>query len=621
VSLAQHSARVAARVLRHEWTLAILACLAVAAFLNRASLADPSHTLPHDVWDPSLEAYLVAWDGHALLHNPLGIWQINAFYPAPDGLAFSDSLLGYAPFAIIGTGPEAAVLRYNLLFVAAQALVLFGGYALARQLGLRPGAAVLAAVAVAVPPWRLAQTGHLNIVSTGGILLALAMLARGHGIRWLRRPDDPTPSRPGWIVAGWLVATWQLSLGFGVGIPFTYVLLGCLLVGGGVWLVRHRTALRAGWRSALPPGRVLAADAAGGLFFAVVALVLARPYLRVLEMYPYTRRSVAYVALYSPPVRGLFTAPAESTPWGSAQAAGRALMTVPGEMALLPGFAVYALAAVGLFRSVWPARVRIGLAVGAAAFLVLSLGTNGPAHGQLGYLLLLHLPGFEGIRVPGRMILWATMLLALLAAGAAGALGRWARAAAMRQVAQQSPAPAREAALAAWVVRSPAPAPQSRAAADRTPTRRSAGVRALVRAAVLLPAFVVFLEGSGSVPAAPMPAAPPTLSTVAPPYLVLPTQEIIDMHLMLWSTDRFAAMANGGSSLVPTQTQRLRDAVKTFPDQASVAYLRGIGIRTVVVLPAWARGTPLANAATRPIDGLPMSRQVGIDAVVFTLDP
>jgi hypothetical protein len=418
-------------------------------------------------------------------------------------------------------------------------------------------------------------------------------------------------------VAGWLVATWQLSLGFGIGIPFLYVLLGCLLVGVGVWLVRHRAALRAGWRAALPPRRVLAADAAGGLIFASVALLLARPYLRVLEEYPYARRTVAYVALYSPPLRGLFTAPVESTPWGSTQAAGRALLTIPGEMALLPGFALYAFAALGLFLSVWPTGVRIWLGVGAAVFLILSLGTNGPAHGQLGYLLLLHLPGFEGIRVPGRMILWATVALALLAAGAAGALGRWARAAAAGQAAPPAPAPA--AVPAGRVVRSPAP--RSPATADRTPIRRSAVVPALARAAVLLPALVVFLEGSGSVPAATMPAAPPTLSTAAPPYLVLPTQEIIDQHVMLWSTDRFAAMANGGSSLVPTQTQQLRDAVKTFPDRASVAYLRGIGIRTVVVLPAWASGTPLANAATKPIDGLPISRQVGIDAVVFTLDP
>jgi hypothetical protein len=42
--------------------------------LNRGALADPAHTLPRDIWDPSLVAYLIAWDGHALLHNPGAIW-------------------------------------------------------------------------------------------------------------------------------------------------------------------------------------------------------------------------------------------------------------------------------------------------------------------------------------------------------------------------------------------------------------------------------------------------------------------------------------------------------------------------------------------------------------------
>src|SRR5699024_10990983 len=140
----------------------------------------------------------------------------------------------------------------------------------------------------------------------------------------------------------------------------------------------------------------------------------------------------------------------------------------------------------------------------------------------------------------------------------------------------------------------------------------------LARAAVLVPAVVVFLEGTGSIPAAAMPPAPPTLSTVEAPYLVLPTHEVMDMNLMLWSTDRFAAMANGGSGLVPAETRQLRNAVRTFPDRASVDYLRGIGIRSVVVLPNRVAGTPLADAATMPIDGLPMTRQVHIDAVVFT---
>src|SRR5690606_24975581 len=156
-------------LLTHEWTLAVLAAVALALVVNRGALADPAHTLPRDIWDPSYHAYLLAWGGHALRHDPLGIWHFNAFYPAPYGLAFSDSLLGYAPFGLVGTGQEAAVLRYNAVYIGAYAMVLLGGYALARQLGLRPGPAALVGVALAMAPWRLSHTGHLNVLSTGGV--------------------------------------------------------------------------------------------------------------------------------------------------------------------------------------------------------------------------------------------------------------------------------------------------------------------------------------------------------------------------------------------------------------------------------------------------------------------
>ena len=122
-------------MVRHEWTLAALGALAVALILNAQALTDPTHTLPQDVGDPTLVAYLIAWGGHAILTDPSNLWHLNAFYPAPYGLAFSDSLLGYAPFGWLGSGPEAAILRYNIVFILAQALSLVGAYALARQLG------------------------------------------------------------------------------------------------------------------------------------------------------------------------------------------------------------------------------------------------------------------------------------------------------------------------------------------------------------------------------------------------------------------------------------------------------------------------------------------------------
>ena len=157
------------------------------------TLRYPLHTLPQDFWDPTRQAWQIAWSGHILLTDPAQLWQSNAFFPERYSFAFGDTLLGYAPAGMLGSGPEAAILRYNILFVLAHALLAIGAYALVRQLGAGRTGAAVAAVAFAYAPWRLAQEGHLDIVSAGGIPLALAMLARGHGwsLRHGFRPDAP----------------------------------------------------------------------------------------------------------------------------------------------------------------------------------------------------------------------------------------------------------------------------------------------------------------------------------------------------------------------------------------------------------------------------------------------
>jgi hypothetical protein len=91
------------------------------------------------------------------------------------------------------------------------------------------------------------------------------------------------------------------------------------------------------------------------------------------------------------------------------------------------------------------------------------------------------------------------------------------------------------------------------------------------------------------------------------------------MHPMLWSTDRFADLVNGGSGIVPAEQDRARRAAQSFPDAASVSYLRSIGVRTVVVVRARAAGTRWQNAESLPIDGLGLTREVHPDAVVFNL--
>ena len=95
-------------------------------------------TIPKDLGDPLPQAWQVAWGGHALTTQPLDFFQSNQFWPEPDSLAFGDALIGYAPAGLVGDGPEAAVARYNLLFLFVYALCFFGAYLLAREMGLGP---------------------------------------------------------------------------------------------------------------------------------------------------------------------------------------------------------------------------------------------------------------------------------------------------------------------------------------------------------------------------------------------------------------------------------------------------------------------------------------------------
>src|SRR5579863_9152389 len=114
----------------------------------------PSRIAP-DLGDPVRTAWEVAWVGHAMLHDPLHLFDANAFYPHPLSLAFSDSLLGYGPAAFFGHGTVAALVRYNLLFLWAWSLCFAGAYLLARELGLGRLGGAAAGIAFAYAPYRV----------------------------------------------------------------------------------------------------------------------------------------------------------------------------------------------------------------------------------------------------------------------------------------------------------------------------------------------------------------------------------------------------------------------------------------------------------------------------------
>ena len=109
--------------------------------------AHMSSAFSRDLGDPIVQAWQVAWGGQALATQPFSYFQANMFWPLPDSLAFSDALVGYAPTGLIGEGVRATTFRYNALFLFSYWLAFMGAYLLARELGVKWWAAVVAGTA------------------------------------------------------------------------------------------------------------------------------------------------------------------------------------------------------------------------------------------------------------------------------------------------------------------------------------------------------------------------------------------------------------------------------------------------------------------------------------------
>lgn len=533
-----------------EGAAALLVGLALAVFFTWPAALHPSSTIPGDLGDPLYQAWQLSYGGHALLHHPLHVWDANILYPLTNTLAFSDSLLGYAPLDLVGRGVGAAVVRYNVAYLIAYTLAFAGPYLLARQLGCRRWSSVVAGVCFAYAPWRFGQNGHLNILSSGGIPLALACLVRGNG----------PVLRPRWALAGWVVAAWQITLGFGVGLQFAYLLGVLVLIAGVDWLVRRRPAL---------PRRLLAANAAGLAVFLLVGALFAAPYNQAVKDHPEARRTQAEVALYSPPAKGFVTAPKESRIWGPSSAARRATLPAPVEQSLFPGLTVVLLALVGLMAGIWSLRRRIGVAFGAVLAAMLAMGTQ-LAGGRYTYLLLFeHAPGWQGVRTPGRLITLTTLGLCLLAATGLDRLQGLAR--------------------------------------------RAAPAIGAVAVALCL------IEGLNSVGTPAVGQEPAAWHGAAGPLMALPSDYGNDFAPMLWSTDGLPQITNGTAGFIPRELDQLRAETAAFPDPGSVLALRALGVRTVLLDTTRAPGTPWQDAASKPIDGLGITRHQLGSEVLFDL--
>lgn len=559
---------------RRELLLAVAGAVLLALLMHWPLPMHMGTNVARDIGDPLVQAWQVAWGGHALATQPLDFFQANHFHPMPDSLAVSDALSGYAPTGLIGEGVTAAITRYNVLFLFAYALALFGTYLLARELGLCPAGAAVAGAAFAYAPWRLEQDGHLHVLSSGGIPLALFLLVRGY-----------RGGRSGMVLGGWAVAAWQFSIGFTLGLQLAY-LIALLGVGAAVWW----------WRKGRPriaTRRVVAATLCGMLLLGATGLMLARPYQRVLDNHPEAHRTVEQLSGLSGPGWQFLAAPGENLVWGEATAGIRDRLTAVPEQTLMPGLVILVLALAGAAFGPLPRRMRIGLAAGAATLAVLSLGFHTDGFGRLyPYRLLYELaPGWQGIRVPGRLNTLTSLALALLAgAGAQAAV---------------------------------------RAIGARVPQRRRLAVVATTATLLAL----VLIEGSGfeigsreggliAGPSHPqVPVEPAAQRGLADPQMHLPPTIDANRRYVLWSTEGFPRIVNGRGSFDPAFFTALSNELVAFPDARTVAKLRVLGVRNVVLHTDLARDTAWSQTASRDYSGLGLRRFDRGQLVVYAIEP
>jgi hypothetical protein len=542
-------------VTRRELILAAVLGLAIALAMHWPLPLRLDSEVPGDLGDPLFQAWQVAWGGHALVHQPLDYFQANAYWPLRNTLAFSDALVGYAPAGLIGSGPEAALVRYNALLLFAYWLAFFGAYLLARELGATPLGATVAGAAFAYAPWRLDQIIHLNILSSGGIPLALFLFIRGYRRR-----------RPGLVLAGWVVATWQLSLGFNLGLQLAYLLV---VAGIAVLVLRRRTPRLS---------RGVAAATAGGMaIFALVGLVMSRPYVQVADDHPEARRPPETVAEFSAPARSYLAAPENNLLWGDATKAIRDQTNWPNEHSLFPGLVALLLAALGVVSTWVPRRLRIGLAAAGVVCAVLAVGFSMSGVREFAPYRLLYelLPGWDSVRVPSRINTLTSLALALLAGLGATTLARFVR---------------RRSTLAGYAI------------------------------GVALP-VAVLIEGLGPTPVYEVPKPPRGVMSARAPQYHLPARDGDSIRYLLWSTRRYPELVNGYGSFWPRLKLRAASLTRSFPDRRSVAWLRALGVRTVIVHPDVARGSGWAGAVAGDVEGLPLRRAVKDEFVVYALAP
>jgi hypothetical protein len=161
-------------ILRHAAVFALFLLLSIVLTWPLAIRLD---TAVSDLGDPLLVAWILDWTSHALLHQPLSLFDAPMYHPAPLTLAYSEHLTGIAlfllPLHLAGVEPLAV---YNIAMLLSFALSGYGAFVLARMFTPSFAASLIAGIFFAFVSFKFDHLAHLQNIASGWLPLILAAM-------------------------------------------------------------------------------------------------------------------------------------------------------------------------------------------------------------------------------------------------------------------------------------------------------------------------------------------------------------------------------------------------------------------------------------------------------------
>lgn len=358
----------------------------------------------HDLGDPLLIAWTLAWDIHQLCRDPFHLFEANFFYPSRHVLAYSEHLLGDALLAFpLLLFPRFTVLAGNILYLLTFILSGWGVYLLLKELSGKTSPAIIAGLLFTFSPYRLSRLSHLHILSTQWMPFIFLFLHR-----FARKPTWKNG-----LLASLFYVLQGLSCNYYAVFLYPIIFL---------WAFFFLLSQRAFWT-----WRILTISAVSTGLALMLFIPFFLPYLDLRQTLGFTR-SVSEARVFSAHWASYLSASQFNRIYGKLTTQF-AVGPFPGERWLFPGLVGVMLSVVAILKHSSKTR---RLLWGYGAILGFSfLMTFGPRWSFFGReidspyrLFFNYFPGWSGIRVPARMHMISTLSLSILAGLGAASLGR-----------------------------------------------------------------------------------------------------------------------------------------------------------------------------------------------------